>query len=101
MKFGLSDQQYHFILEKVVKPIETLQGQVWCYGSRARGDHKPFSDLDLMVECQQDLTKPISQIQELLTESLFPFKVDLVQLRDFADSYKTGYEQDKKVFLPK
>ncbi|MFM8316713.1 MAG: nucleotidyltransferase domain-containing protein [Deltaproteobacteria bacterium] len=99
MPFGLSPQQYEFILKIVVHPLEALGASVWCYGSRARGDHSPFSDLDLMVESDKDLSREISSISDFLEESQFPYKVEIVLYSHFAEQYKAGYENDKKRFL--
>lgn len=98
MKFGLTQDQYKFIQTQVVHPLEKLGAKVWCYGSRARGDYRHFSDLDLMVETSHDISNSISQLQEFLVESNFPYKVDLVKLNDFADSYRNSFEQDKVLF---
>ncbi len=86
MIFGLSEAQYDYISKIVVHPLESMGATVWCYGSRARGDYKNFSDLDLMVESTRDLSKHLNQIKEKLQNENFPFKVDLVQLSEFAES---------------
>lgn len=96
MMFGLSPAEYQYIVDTVVAPLEAQGALVFCYGSRARGDHQRFSDLDLMVEATQDLAPLISHLQEQLSNSNFPYKVDLVELRQFADSYKPGYERDRR-----
>ena len=98
MKFGLTPDQYEFIHRTVVIPLAAKGGSVWCYGSRARGDHRPFSDLDLMVDSTTDLSPEVGHIRERLDESNFPFKVDLVQLSEFAKSYRPGFEKDKVQF---
>jgi predicted nucleotidyltransferase len=98
MKFGLTDQEYHFIETNVVAPMSKLGAVVWCFGSRARGNFKRFSDLDLMIEIDRDLSQEINAIRELLTNSNFPIKVDIVQLSEFAESYRKGYQQEKKLF---
>ncbi len=51
-----------------------------------------------MVECSQDLASRVSELQELLSDSLFPYKVDLVEFSRFADSYKPGYLQERVLF---
>jgi predicted nucleotidyltransferase len=98
MKFGLNEKQYEFILKNVVEPLEAQGAIVWCYGSRARGDHHKFSDLDLMVENSLDQFSVIAEIQENLINSNFPFKVDIVRYNDFAESYKPNYQKDKVRF---
>lgn len=45
MKFGLSQSEYKLIQLLVIEPLARYQAQVWIFGSRARGDFKPFSDL--------------------------------------------------------
>lgn len=95
MTFGLTEDQYRFVYTTVVAPLETMGAKVWCYGSRARGDGKKFSDLDLMVESGRDLSREISSMLETLQQSNFPFMVDLVQLADFAEAYKASYLTDR------
>lgn len=97
MKFGLKDNQYDFILKNIVRPLEAQGAKVYCFGSRARGDHRPFSDLDIMVENDNvDFSTQVSNIRDAITDSNFPYKVDIVLFSEFADSYKPGYLKDKK-----
>lgn len=98
MKFGLSDKEYEFIQLNVIEPLSKSGSKVWCFGSRARGDYHKFSDLDLMIENGNHLDQQIASIREFLTKSNFPFKVDLVLLSEFADSYRKNYEKEKKIF---
>jgi len=95
MKYGLTESQIQYLNQTVVHPLRARGARVWLFGSRARGDHKPFSDIDIMIESQTDLRRIISEIQETLMESSFPFKVDLVQDRDFAESYRPSYLHDR------
>ena len=95
MKFGLNKEQYNYINEVVVKPLKNENAEVWCYGSRARNTHHKFSDLDLMVVSEKNLTTKIEEIKELLSNSNFPYKVDIVQLQNFAKAYLPSYEKDK------
>ena len=63
-------------------------------GSRARGDHWPFSDLDILVQGSSN-SSLLSSIAEKLEESNLPFRVDLVGEGDLADAYKVNVERDK------
>lgn len=98
MKFGLTTDQYQFVVETVVGPLRKQGAKVYCYGSRARGEQQEFSDLDLMVESPDDLSRQIAVFCEDLTSSNFPYKVDLVEFSQFADTYKPGYFKDRVEF---
>lgn len=98
MKFGLTEDQYNYLLKNVITPLRSKHCELYCYGSRARGDYNKFSDLDLMIESEQDQASTVALIKEKLTKSNFPYKVDLVQLKDFAESYLASYKKDKIKF---
>jgi len=95
MRFGLSQDEYELLENLVVKPLRERGAVVWCFGSRARGTQHKFSDIDLMVDTTTDLSPLIAQLIEDIVESHFPYKVDIVQRIDFAQSYLSGYERDK------
>ena len=81
MKFGLSDSEYKYILEKVVAPLNSQGAEIFCFGSRAKGTHKKFSDLDLLirnVEKTDKMSNVVGVITENLEEENFPYKVDIV-----------------------
>ena len=98
MKFGLSDTELATLHEKIVTPLSQAGAKVYCYGSRARGDHRKFSDIDIMVESNSDLSQQLAKIREEFENSNFPLKVDLVEFRHFAESYKSCYFADRKTF---
>lgn len=98
MKFGITKEHYDYIYNNVILPLKAKGAEVYCYGSRARGDHQPFSDLDLMVESESKNNLKLEDIIELLQKSNFPYKVDLVHISDFADSYKKSYQADRVLF---
>lgn len=95
MKFGLTEKEYLFIQNTVQYPIERAGGKIFIFGSRARGDHRRFSDLDVMVESDKNLFQLLGKIEDTLIESDFPYKVDLVERRLFSKSYLAGYLNDR------
>ena len=95
MKFGLTDRQLQYIQETVVDPLQNQGATVWIFGSRARGDHQKFSDLDLMVSSRNDISFDLSKVQERLEEENFPFKVDIVESKNFAESNRKSFDRDK------
>ena len=95
MTFGLTSKQYQYIHATVVVPLKNQGAKVWIFGSRARGDQNKFSDLDLMVESEKDISSYLGQIQEILENGNFPYKVDIIQSKDFAESYRDSFERDR------
>ncbi len=93
MKFGLKSAHWKIIEDLVLRPIHGLSGSVFVFGSRARGDFKEFSDLDLLI--RGDISPIlVSKIKDDLEESNLPIKVDLVLEKSVAESYKENILKD-------
>lgn len=72
--FGLSPETHQ-------KIAQTLQGQarvqkVWIYGSRAKGNFRPGSDIDLCLEGTLEL-EDLLQIRSHLDDLDLPYSFDL------------------------
>lgn len=93
--FGLTDKQNEWLKKNIIAPIKEQGAKVYFFGSRANGTHSKFSDIDLMVESNKDLSKLIFNLRELAEESNFPFKVDLVLKSEFNPSYLESYDKNK------
>lgn len=91
MKFGLTPEELNYLEKNLIIPLKSLDAKVWIFGSRARGDHRKFSDLDILVESARPETQTlISKIREVFEEGNFPYKVDIVYFKDLAKSYKSN-----------
>jgi hypothetical protein len=71
-----------FFLETLRQRREELRERfhvksLWIFGSRARGDYRPDSDLDILVEFDQPIGLEFVSLHDLLEEWL-GVKVDLV-----------------------
>ena len=51
--------------------------RVLLYGSRAKGDYRPGSDIDLTIVGDQLTMSELIQIENELDELLLPYKIDL------------------------
>lgn len=75
------------ILKKIEENAETTRGfgvrRLGIFGSHARGDQKPSSDIAFLVEFEDATLQRYLDLQEFL-EQLFQCRVDLV----FADALK-------------
>ena len=82
---------------------EFFQGkevEVYLFGSRARGDASPASDIDLAIVSDQDLSEDLAILREILEESLLPHKVDLVDLKH-APYLREKVEKEGKKWVTK
>ncbi len=97
MKFGLTQTQFEILDRTAIQPLKKAGGQVWIFGSRARGDHKTFSDIDLLFSFPEKAPAGLlGLISEALEESRLPFKVDLVNESELADSYREGVLDERQ-----
>ena len=71
--------------------------RVWVYGSRARGDYRPSSDIDLAVEWQTPGKQ--GALSSGLEDLELIYRADLVNLADtLAPEFRARIERDRKVF---
>lgn len=56
--------------------------KAWLFGSRARGDHRPFSDIDIALQAPDGAIprEHLAALREAFEESCIPYRVDLVDL---------------------
>ncbi len=95
MIFGLTAPEYDFMIENLVKPLNAVSCDVYIFGSRANLKHKKYSDIDVMIESDKRVDVLVSEILEYFSKSNFPYKIDLVQLEDFSDTYIENYQKEK------
>lgn len=95
--FGLSDAQFKLLTDIVISPLKDKGVEVFVFGSRARGNHHPFSDIDLFfLDNSEKLTSAdVSKIKEAAEESTLAITVDLVNKTDLAKSYLEKIEIEK------
>jgi predicted nucleotidyltransferase len=97
-RFGLEERHWFLVDTLLVKPLLQRGCRVYVFGSRARGDHQRFSDLDVLIEGTVT-AEMLRSIKDALEESNLPIKVDLVRAGDLADSYRTSVERDRTELL--
>ena len=91
MKFGLSDSDLKLILDEIIKHLgETTSPEIYIFGSRAKGNYRPYSDIDLLLKADSYGKKSLSNID--LAELNTPYKVDFVLDKDLYDAYRDDIE---------
>ena len=80
MKFGLQSSD----IEKIRKTILTNEHveKIIIYGSRAKGNFKKGSDIDLIVTGEKIQFQDVSKIELALDDLMLPYKIDLSRLED-------------------
>ena len=92
-----------------VKPIEweiiknilsqiIPERQVWAFGSRAIGNKKKFSDLDIVVLGEEPLAQEKeADLHNAFINSDLPFKIDIVIWSRTSEKFKSIINQSHKV----
>ena len=87
--FGLTKEQYNLLNTIAIEPLKKAGCRLWVFGSRATTKFQKFSDIDLLYESPHELELGyLYKIKNDLEESNFPIKVDIVNIKDLAGSYK-------------
>lgn len=73
---GLKEQHYATLMQVLRGFLNEIDG-VGLYGSRARGDHRPNSDIDLVLYGDDSFTT-LAKLKYALDESSLPLEVDVV-----------------------
>lgn len=95
LNFGLSDKDWNILETVAINPLKSAGGQVWIFGSRARGSHREFSDVDLLYSLKNPTTGLLGKIAMELEESNLAVKVDLVAESELASSYRDNVMRDR------
>jgi predicted nucleotidyltransferase len=84
-------------LKVVLEILGANRSAARAFGSRARGDAKRLSDLDIVfVEAIE--RSALARLRELFEESSLPFKVDLVEWRDIDPAFQALIANDMRPF---
>jgi predicted nucleotidyltransferase len=100
MSGGLTAEEIKLI-EDIFKKFwqSGFDAHVFLFGSRARETHRPFSDVDLLIEGIPLPKNALHLIAEALEESSLPYKVDLVMAHHLASGYAPSVHADKRLLF--
>jgi predicted nucleotidyltransferase len=85
MKYGLKDATIRKIRTIFARYPQVEKAVL--YGSRAKGNHKNGSDIDLTLYGNKDLTlNVLNKITDELDDLLLPYTIDLSIFRDISDT---------------
>lgn len=73
--FGLTTEEIG-AMQNVFSNFEEVE-KVIVYGSRAKGNHRPYSDIDMTLVGQNISDNTVTDIEFALDDLLMPYKIDL------------------------
>ena len=99
-KYGFSDLEQTFIQNILNKHFHNIKdATIYLFGSRAKGSHRKYSDVDLIIDAQSnDLDLKISNFIEEWENSNLPYKLDLIKYKDLYSPYKLEIEKTKTLY---
>lgn len=95
---GLALQADELVLVRDILRQHLPGVAVWAFGSRARGQAKPYSDLDLALIGSQPIpSAQLAALAEAFSESELRWKVDLVDWARTDPGFRAVIARDKVV----
>jgi predicted nucleotidyltransferase len=89
------EQKHLDILKEILQKFSV---EVYVFGSRAKGNARKLSDLDLCIKQEIDKST-LRKFKDSLEESNLPFKVDVVVWDELSDAFKSHIEKDLSLIL--
>lgn len=89
------NEKYLVSIQQICEDVFNVSGiRVILFGSRARGDARESSDIDLAVISNLPVEKKIRSFRDQLQESTIPYRFDVVEFRDISDAFKEKIEKE-------
>ncbi len=97
--FGLKDRDIEYIRTAVEKFPEITK--VFIFGSRAMGNYKEASDIDLAIETNDNSSDTAIKLSGILNEEMpIPFFVDVVNLKNTKNKALITHIKNEGKVLP-
>ena len=88
----------HWAIVRDILQKNVPQYEVWAFGSRATGNAREFSDLDLVIITDKPLSLDLSaSLSHDFSESDLPWKVDVADWAVTSESFRKIIERDMVV----
>ena len=93
-------EQYQFIQKLKTLPFID---EIWLFGSRARGDNQPRSDIDIAILCPNATEAHWHLVNELIENADTLLKIDCVRFDQLTsdDAFKNNILKFKKIIYKK
>ena len=88
--FGLEKRHIDFIIEVLRQNIPQKDAKFYVFGSRAKGNFKEYSDIDIAVKMGDEkvAADTLGKILLEFSDSTLPYEVDVIDLNAIDDKFK-------------
>jgi predicted nucleotidyltransferase len=96
MNITIEEKYLNYVLKILNENLDNSDCRVYIFGSRAKGTTKKYADLDLAIDYnKQNLPfRILAKLSAAFEDSLLPYKVDIVDLNDISNEFKSSIEND-------
>ena len=79
----------------VIAQLKNENVKIMLFGSRARGNNYPYSDVDIgILPSGRFDERKLTLLREKIENLNFPYKVDIVNLSEISDAFKIEIQKD-------
>jgi predicted nucleotidyltransferase len=97
-RFGL-EERWHQAFGEIFRKYPSIE-RVTIFGSRAKGNYKPFSDIDLCLYGKQVTELDAQHLKEELEELYHPYFVDVLAFEALSDPVlRQTIKRDEQMFF--
>jgi type I restriction enzyme S subunit len=82
--------------EKIIRVIQALipEVDIYLFGSRATGQYRPHSDIDIALDAGEPLDRlDVGEVQDMLNASNIPYSFDIVDLHNVGEDLKNDIRE--------
>lgn len=89
MKKQYKDNYLHDLRQRVIGFFEDDDSKIILFGSRARGDNSPCSDVDIsIIPGKRNVAGKITLFKEEIEDWNLPYKVDILNAYETSDDFR-------------
>lgn len=92
--FGLIDRHLDFIKDTLKKHINNPEAKFYIFGSRAKGEYREYSDIDIAIDCPGMSLEQKLRLESDFENSTFPYEVDIIDLNNIKENFKNIIKDD-------
>jgi predicted nucleotidyltransferase len=99
----MADDTFEKSKQKIIAIIAALvpEASIYLYGSRARGKHSQWSDIDVALDAGQELERlRVGELNDIMAALNIPYKVDVVDFHAVSEQMRNEILRDKVIWKP-